>query len=129
MKEFAVLFHLGNSNLAPCSTIDFHPSPAVRTHIVSDSSSSTTSFFLIVLALAGGVWMVKQSLEPPPKVAPAAAVEEAESELSTARRAVDASQASGDAMNNSMNEQLKSVQQMTGGTYDGQTYVLPGGKK
>ncbi len=84
---------------------------------------------MIALALGGGVWMVKQSLAPQPKPVKAPVVQEAESELSTARRAVDASQASGDAMNNSMNDQLKSVQQMTGGTYDGQTYVLPGGKK
>lgn len=93
---------------------------------MSDSSSSSTSFILILLLLGGGVWMVKQSLEPQPKAAPAAAVEE---ESSTYSRAMDFSQANGDAMNNSMNDQLKSVQQMTGGSYDGQTYVLPGSKK
>ncbi|MDB6005123.1 MAG: hypothetical protein JWR15_2110, partial [Prosthecobacter sp.] len=48
---------------------------------------------------------------------------------STARRAVDFSQTTGNAMNNAVNDQLKSVQQMTGGSYDGQTYVLPGAKK
>jgi hypothetical protein len=94
----------------------------------SSSSSSTTSLLVILLVLGGGVSMLKQYLEPQPK---AAAEQEAEavSELSAARRALDFSQTNGDAMNNSMNDQLKSVQQMTGGTYDGQTYVLPGNKR
>lgn len=70
--------------------------------------------------------MVKQSLEPQPKPAPAAPVEEASSSTS---RTLDASKASGASMNNAMSDQIKSVQQMTGGSYDGQTYVLPTGKK
>ena len=122
-------FVLGNSNLATSSIIDLAPLSGVRTRIVSDSSSPTTTLFLIMLALGGGVWMVKQSFESPPKPAKAPVVEEADSELSTAKRAVDFSQATGDALNTSVNDQLKSVQQMAGGTYDGQTYVLPGSKK
>ncbi|MDI1312803.1 hypothetical protein [Prosthecobacter sp.] len=93
---------------------------------MSDSSSSTTSFFLILLALGGGVWLVKEALSPAAKPAPSAPVEEA---TSLPSRALDASQASGEALNNSMSDQLKSVQGMVGGSYDGQTYVPPNGKK
>lgn len=79
-----------------------------------------------MLALGGGVWFIKHSLTSEPKPAPAAPVEEPSSTYS---RAVDFSKANGEAMNNSMNDQLKSVQGMVGGTYDGQTYVPPQGKK
>ncbi len=48
---------------------------------------------------------------------------------STSSRALDFSKTSGEAMNNSMSDQLKSVQEMTGGTYDGKTFILPQGKK
>ncbi len=102
------------------------PVSGVRTTIVSDSSSTGTSFVLILLALGGGMWLVQQAFTEPPKPVPAAPIEEASS---TASRTLDYSKTSGDAMNNSLNDQLKSVQQMTGGTYDGQTFVLPQGKK
>lgn len=101
-------------------------SSSVQTGIVSAPSSSSTSFFLILLALGGGVWLVKETLDPGPKPAPAARVEEA---TSLPSRALDASITSGDSLNNSMNDQLKSVQGMVGGTYDGQTYVPTKGNK
>ncbi len=93
---------------------------------MSDSSSSSTTFVLILLALGGGVWLVKQALTDSPKPAPAAPAEESSTASS---RAVEFSKTNGEALNNSMNDQLKSVQEMTGGSYDGQTYVLPKGKK
>lgn len=93
---------------------------------MSDSSSSTTSFFLILLALGGGVWLVKETLAPAPKPAPAAPEEEV---TSIPSRALEFSKTNGGSLNNSMNDQLKSVQGMVGGTYDGQTYVPPKGKK
>ncbi|WP_395753514.1 hypothetical protein [Prosthecobacter sp.] len=93
---------------------------------MSDSSSTGTSFVLILLALGGGMWLVQQAFTEPPKPVPAAPVEEASS---TASRSLDYSKTNGDAMNNSVNDQLKSVQQMTGGSYDGQTFVLPKAKK
>jgi hypothetical protein len=93
---------------------------------VSDSSSTSTSFVLILLALGGGVWLVKETLAPAPKPTPAAPEEEA---TSLPSRALDASKTSGESLNNSMNDQLKSVQEMVGGTYDGKTYVPPKGKK
>ncbi len=95
---------------------------------MSDSSSSGTSFILILLALGAGVWLVKEALTEPPKPEPAAPAEVEESS-SLPSRALDFSKTNGEALNNSMNDQLKSVQEMTGGTYDGQTYVLPRGKK
>lgn len=112
------IFRLGNRNL--------YAGRGVQTSIVSDSSSANTSFFLILAALGGGVWLIKETLDPAPKPAPAAPVEEA---TSLPSRALDASQTSGSALNNSMNDQLKSVQGMVGGSYDGQTYVPPQGKK
>lgn len=93
---------------------------------MSDSSSSGTSFVLILLALGGGVWLVKHALTDSPKPSPAAPVE---GSSSTSSRAVDFSKANGEALNSSMNDQLKSVQEMVGGTYDGKTYVPPQGKK
>ncbi|MCF7790219.1 MAG: hypothetical protein K9N47_29135 [Prosthecobacter sp.] len=93
---------------------------------MSDSPSSGTSFVLILLLLGGGVWFLKDSLDPAPKPAAAAPEEEA---TSLPSRALDASQTSGNSLNNSMNDQLKSVQGMVGGTYDGQTYVPPQSKK
>jgi hypothetical protein len=103
---------------------------------VSDSSSTRTSFFLILIALGGGVWLIKETLDPAPKTAPAPAPAPApahaapeEEVTSLPSRALDASQTSGESLNNSMNDQLKSVQGMVGGTYDGQTYVPPQGKK
>ncbi|MHB1079035.1 MAG: hypothetical protein ACYC67_06510 [Prosthecobacter sp.] len=95
---------------------------------MSDSSSTRTSFFLILIALGGGVWLIKETLDPAPKTAPAHAAPE-EEVTSLPSRALDASQTSGESLNNSMNDQLKSVQGMVGGTYDGQTYVPPQGKK
>jgi len=79
-----------------------------------------------LLALGGGVWLVKETLAPAPKPTPAAHEEEA---TSLPSRALDASKTNGESLNNSMNDQLKSVQEMTGGSYDGQTYVLPKRKK
>ena len=52
-----------------------------------------------------------------------------EESSSTSSRAVEFSKTNGEALNNSMNDQLKSVQDMVGGTYDGKTYVPPQGKK
>ena len=92
---------------------------------MSDSSSSGTSFVLILLALGGCVWLILQAFTEPAKPAPTAAVKEAEPVTSTSSRAIDFSKANGEAMNNSMNDQLKSVQDMTGGSFDGKTYVLP----
>lgn len=112
------IFRLGNRNL--------YAGPAVQTTLVSDSSSTRTSFFLMVLALGGGVWLIQETLDPAPKPAPAAPEEEA---TSLPSRALDASQTSGDSMSNAMNDQLKSVQGMVGGSYDGKTYVPPQGKK
>ncbi|MBN8421900.1 MAG: hypothetical protein J0L73_23485 [Verrucomicrobia bacterium] len=89
---------------------------------MSDSSSSSTSFFLILLALGGGVWLLRETLAPAPKPAPAPPEEEV---TSLPSRALDASKVSGESLNNSMNDQLKSVQEMVGGTYDGNTYVPP----
>ncbi len=114
------IFRLGNRNL--------YATPAVQTSIVSDSTSSSTSFFLILLALGGGVWLIKETLDPAPKPVPAHAAPE-EEVTSLPSRALDASQTSGDSLNNSMNDQLKSVQDMVGGTYDGTTYVPPKSKK
>jgi hypothetical protein len=96
---------------------------------VSDSSSSGTSFVLILLALGGGVWLVQHSLSEPLKPAKTAPTEQAEPESSTASRALDFSKTNGEALNQSMSDQLKSVQEMVGGTNDGKTYVLPQGKK
>ncbi|OYW73310.1 MAG: hypothetical protein B7Z37_21885 [Verrucomicrobia bacterium 12-59-8] len=81
---------------------------------------------MILLALGGGVWLVKHALTDSPKPAPAAPEEEVSS---TSSRAVDFSKTSGEALNSSMNDQLKSVQDMVGGTFDGKTYVPPQGKK
>jgi len=92
---------------------------------VSDSSSSSTSFVLILLALGGGVWLVKEAVTPAPKAVPSPPEEEV---TSLPSRALDASKVSGESLNNSMNDQLKSVQEMVGGTYDGNTYVPPKGK-
>lgn len=114
------IFRLGNRNL--------YAGPAVQTSIVSTSSSASTSFFLILIALGGGVWLIKETLDPAPRPAPAHAAPEEEA-TSLPSRALDASQASGDSLNNSMNDQLKSVQGMVGGTYDGKTYVPPQSKK
>ncbi len=116
-RKLTPFFHLGNRNLCP--------GPGVQTGIVSDSSSTGTSFVLILLALGGGVWLVKDALTPAPKLAPAAPEEEA---TSLPSRALDASKTSGAALNNSMSDQLKTVQGMVGGSYDGQTYVPPKGK-
>lgn len=114
------IFRLGNRNL--------YAGPAVQTTLVSDSSSTRTSFFLILIALGGGVWLIKETFDPAPKPAPAQAAPE-EEVTSLPSRALDASQTSGDSLNNSMNDQLKSVQGMVGGSYDGKTYVPPQGKK
>ena len=95
---------------------------------MSDSTSSSTSFFLILLVLGGGVWLIKETLDPAPKPVPAQAAQE-EEVTSLPSRALDASQTNGDSLNSSMNDQLKSVQGMVGGTYDGQTYVPPKSKK
>jgi hypothetical protein len=112
--------------LPPSPAFDLAPISAVGTDIVSDSSSTGTSFVLILLAIGGGVWLIQQAFTEPPKPTPADPVEEASS---TASRTLDFSKTNGEAMNNSMNDQLKSVQEMTGGTYDGKTFVLPEGKK
>ena len=93
---------------------------------MSDSSSSSTSFVLILLALGGGVWLVRQAFTEAPKPVTAAPMEESSS---TSSRAVEFSKTNGEALNNSMSDQLKSVQDMVGGTYDGKTYVPPQGKK
>ena len=93
---------------------------------MSDSSSSGTSFVLILLALGGGVWLVQQAFTDSPKPVPAAPVEEASS---TSSRALDFSKTNSEAMHNSMNDQLKSVQEMVGGKFDGKTYVPPQSKK
>lgn len=112
------IFRLGNRILCP--------PPGVQTGTVSQSNSSSSTFFLILLALGGGVWLIKETLDPAPRPAPAAPEEEA---TSLPSRALDASQTSGGALNNSMNDQLKSVQDMVGGSYDGQTYVPPQARK
>ncbi|MCB1275716.1 hypothetical protein [Prosthecobacter sp.] len=93
---------------------------------MSESSSSGTSFLLILLALGGGIWLVQWLLEEPK---PAAQTAPAEAVSSTSSRAVEFSKNNGEALNNSMSEQLKSVQEMVGGKIDGQTYTLPQGKK
>lgn len=94
---------------------------------MNDSSSSNgTSFVLILLALGGFVWLVQHLLTDPPAPAPAPA---AAPVTSTSSAAVNFSQATGDAMNNATSDQLKSVQQMVGGEFDGKTYVPPKNKK
>ena len=102
---------------------------ALETPIVSDSSSSGTSFVLILLVLGTGVWLVEHSLTAPPKPVETIHAEPSEPVSSTASKALDFSKTNGEALNNSMTDQLKSVQEMTGGTFDGKTYVLPKGKK
>lgn len=92
---------------------------------MSDSSSSSTSFVLILLVLGGGVWLVRETLAPAPKAVSAPPEEEA---TSLPSRALDASKVNGESLNNSMGDQLKSVQDMVGGTYEGNTYVPPKGK-
>ena len=82
-----------------------------------------------MLALGGGVWLIQHSLSSPIKPAVTTPVEQEESESSTASRALDFSKTNGEALNQSMSDQLKSVQEMVGGTNDGKTYVLPQGKK
>lgn len=94
--------------------------------IVSSSSSSGTSFVLILMALGALVWLVQKSFDPAPKTTPELPEEEV---TSLPSRALDASSASGDALSSSMDEQLKSVQGMVGGTYEGKTYVPPQSKK
>jgi hypothetical protein len=96
---------------------------------VSNSSSSGTSFVLILLTLGGGIWLLQNSLLPPLKPARTPPAEQSEPESSTASRALDFSKTNGEALNQSMSDQLKSVQEMVGGTNDGKTYVLPTGKK
>lgn len=81
---------------------------------------------LVLLATGGFVWLVQHLLTDPPTPVPASPVEAA---TSSASDAVNFSQSKGDAMNNSMNDQLKSVQQMVGGEFDGKTYVPPNKKK
>jgi len=90
---------------------------------VNDSSSSAnTSFVLILLALGGFVWLVQHLLNDPPAATPVPAPN-AEAATSTSSAAVNFSQSKGDAMNNATSNQLKSVQQMVGGEFDGKTYV------
>ena len=96
---------------------------------MSDSSSSGTSFVLILLTLGGGVWLLQHSLSSPLEPAETTPMEHAEPESSTASRALDFSKTNGEALNQSMSNQLKSVQEMVGGTNDGKTYVLPQSKK
>ena len=98
----------------------------VELALVSQSSSPGTSFILILLALSGGVWLVRHALTDSPQPAPPSPAEEPSS---TSSRAVDFSKTNGEALNNSMNDQLNSVQNMVGGSYDGKTYVPPHGKK
>jgi hypothetical protein len=93
---------------------------------VSDSSSTGTSFVLILLTLGACVWLVEHLLEEPPAPLQPAAEEPVSS---TSSRAVEFSKNNGEALNNSMSDQLKSVQEMVGGKIDGQTYTLPQGKK
>lgn len=81
---------------------------------------------LILLVLAGGVWLVQDQLKEPEPVVASPPTEPASS---TASRAVEFSKNNGEALNNSMSDQLKSVQEMVGGKIDGQTYTLPQGKK
>ncbi|MFN0079570.1 MAG: hypothetical protein ACKVY0_24160 [Prosthecobacter sp.] len=92
---------------------------------MNDSSSSNgTSFVLILLGLGGFVWLVQYLLTDAPAPAPAA-----EPAASNSSAAVNFSQSKGDAMNNATSDQLKSVQQMVGGEFDGKTYVPPKNKK
>ena len=84
---------------------------------------------MILLALGAGVWLVQHSLSEPLKPAETAPMQQAEPESSTTSRALDFSKTNGEALNQSMSDQLKSVQEMVGGTNDGKTYVLPQGKK
>ena len=56
-------------------------------------------------------------------------MQQGDQESSTASRALDFSKTNGEALNQSMSDQLKSVQEMVGGTNDGKTYVLPQRKK
>ena len=99
----------------------------VETTSVNDSSSSPgTSFVLILLAVGGCLWLVQHLLTDPPAPVPAPPLEQP---TSTSSAAVDFSQATGKALNNSMNDQFKSVQQMVGGEFDGKTYVPPRRRK
>ena len=79
-----------------------------------------------MLALGGGVWLVQHAFTDSLKPTPTAPEEESST---TSSRAVEFSKTNGEALSNSMNDQLKSVQDMVGGTYDGKTYVPPQGKK
>ena len=92
------------------------------------SSSANTSFVLILLALGGFVWLVQHLLIGPPAPTPVSAPAK-EAATSTSSAAVNFSQSKGDAMNNATSDQLKSVQQMVGGEFDGQTYVPPKNRK
>jgi len=96
---------------------------------VSDPPSSGTSFVLILLVLGGCVWLAQHSLSPSLKPAETPLMQPTEPESSTASRAVDVSKTNGAALNQSTNDQFKSIQGMVGGSFDGQTYVLPLGKK
>lgn len=90
---------------------------------MSDSSSSAgRSLVTGILVLGGIVWLIQHLLTDSPAPAP---VPVQETQISTSKAAIDFSQTKGEALNSSMNDQLKSVQQMVGGDYDGKTYVPP----
>lgn len=79
-----------------------------------------------IIVLGGIVWLIQHFLTDSPAPAPAP-VQEAQ--ISTSKAAIDVSQTNGEALNSSMSDQLKSVQQMIGGEYDGKTYVPPKSRK
>ena len=108
-------------------TAIFAQSTSIHSHMPSASSSSSNAPLILVLLVLGGVgWMASDMLAPHADRPVPEAPEEA---TSLPSRALDASQTNGESLNSSMNDQLKSVQNMVGGSYDGKTYVPPTGKK
>ncbi len=88
---------------------------------MSDSSSSAgRSLVMVILILGGIVWLIQDLLTDSPAPKPVEAAP-----TSTSKAAIDRSQGNADAMNSATSDQLKSVQQMVGGEFDGQTLVLP----
>lgn len=73
-----------------------------------------------MLILGGIVWLIQDLLTDSPAPKPAETAP-----ASTPKAAIDFSQGNADSLNSSTSDQLKSVQQMVGGEFDGQTLVLP----
>lgn len=107
-------------------TAIFAQSDFIHSYMPSDSSSSSNAPLILVVMVLGGVgWMASDMLAPAHRPAP----EAPEEATSLPSRALDASQTNGESLNSAMSDQLKSVQNMVGGSYDGKTYVPPTAKK